>query len=163
MNSCVEFQGPINIHQFFTGYNDVGFVRGWPQILKLKDWPPSNLFEERLPRHCAEFICCLPFKEYTHPLKGPLNLAVKVPEKSLKPDMGPKTYIAYGVAQELGRGDSVTKLHCDMSDAVCFSFFETSTIYLVFPTGKRLYSLGTAWICFFTCNGRLKEVCVRTR
>ncbi|XP_059432802.1 lysine-specific demethylase JMJ25-like isoform X2 [Corylus avellana] len=116
---CLDWcEGPINIHQFFTGYNDVGCVGGWPQILKLKDWPPSNLFEERLPRHCTEFICCLPFKKYTHPQKGPLNLVVKLPKKTLKPDMGPKTYIAYGVAQELGRGDSVTKLHCDMSDAV---------------------------------------------
>jgi hypothetical protein len=124
MNSCIELQGPINIHQFFIGYNKFRPDRHkWPQILKLKDWPPSNLFEKRLPRHCSEFISCLPFKEYTHPQNGPLNLVVKLPKKSLKPDLGPKTYIAYGFAQELGRGDSVTKLHCDMSDAVCLVFF----------------------------------------
>ncbi|KAL2619793.1 hypothetical protein AAZV13_08G328401 [Glycine max] len=112
-------QGEINIHQLFTGYTNGR--RDWlacPQILKLKDWPPSNLFEEQLPRHCAEFISSLPFKEYTDPHKGSLNLAVKLPNGSLKPDLGPKTYIAYGFPQELGRGDSVTKLHCDMSDAV---------------------------------------------
>lgn len=40
-------QGGINIHQFFTGYTEGRMDwRGWPQILKLKDWPPSNLFEE---------------------------------------------------------------------------------------------------------------------
>ncbi|RZB84955.1 Lysine-specific demethylase JMJ25, partial [Glycine soja] len=112
-------QGEINIHQFFTGYtNGRRDWLAWPQILKLKDWPPSNLFEEQLPRHCAEFISSLPFKEYTDPHKGSLNLAVKLPNGSLKPDLGPKTYIAYGFLQELGRGDSVTKLHCDMSDAV---------------------------------------------
>ncbi|KAM7518021.1 hypothetical protein LguiB_016983 [Lonicera macranthoides] len=114
-----SFEVDVNVHHFFKGYLEGRFdSEGWPQILKLKDWPPSSLFDERLPRHGAEFISCLPFKEYTHPRDGYLNLAVKLPKKSIKPDMGPKTYIAYGVTQELGRGDSVTKLHCDMSDAV---------------------------------------------
>ena len=112
-------QVDVKVRDFFNWYTQGRYdAEGWPQLLKLKDWPPSNLFEERLPRHGVEFITCLPFKEYTHPRDGYLNLAVKLPEKSCKPDMGPKTYIAYGVHQELGRGDSLTKLHCDMSDAV---------------------------------------------
>ncbi|GFY91364.1 transcription factor jumonji (jmjC) domain-containing protein [Actinidia rufa] len=118
--NCLDWcEVEVNVHQFFKGYLDGQLdTYGWPQILKLKDWPPSSSFDERLPRHGAEFTSCLPFKEYTHPREGFLNLAVKLPKKTLKPDLGPKTYIAYGVAQELGRGDSVTKLHCDMSDAV---------------------------------------------
>ncbi|KAL4590427.1 hypothetical protein LXL04_003356 [Taraxacum kok-saghyz] len=118
--NCLDWcEIDVNVRNFFNWYlegkND---EEGWPQLLKLKDWPPSNLFEERLPRHGVEFISSLPFKEYTHPRDGYLNLAVKLPEGSCKTDMGPKTYIAYGVAQELGRGDSLTKLHCDMSDVV---------------------------------------------
>ncbi|KAI5401748.1 hypothetical protein KIW84_066279, partial [Lathyrus oleraceus] len=118
--NCLDWcEGDINIHQFFTGY-----TKGrkdwlnWPEMLKLKDWPPFDLFQELLPRHHAEFISSLPFKEYTDPFKGALNLYVKLPDYCVKPDMGPRTYVAYGFAQELGRGDSVTKLHCDVSDAV---------------------------------------------
>ncbi|PNT64314.1 lysine-specific demethylase JMJ25 isoform X3 [Brachypodium distachyon] len=118
---CLDWcEVEINIHMFFMGYK-IGRAHPkhcWPEMLKLKDWPPSSMFDKRLPRHGAEFISALPFPEYTDPRYGPLNLSVKLPNGVLKPDLGPKSYIAYGFSEELGRGDSVTKLHCDVSDAV---------------------------------------------
>ncbi|OVA08215.1 zinc finger protein [Macleaya cordata] len=116
---CLNWgEGEVNMHQFFKGYLEGCMHRtGWPQMLKLKDWPSSSAFEDGLRRHGAEFIAALPYSDYTHPKFGLLNLATKLPE-CLKPDLGPKTYIGYGFSEELGRGDSVTKLHCHMSDAV---------------------------------------------
>ncbi|CAH9142968.1 unnamed protein product [Cuscuta epithymum] len=117
--NCLDWsEVNVNIHQFFKEYMDLPFESGWPKILKLSNWPTSDSFEERLPRHDAEFKHLLPFKTYTNPLHGYLNLATKWPSEFLKPNMGPKACIAYGIHLELGRGDSVTKLHFDTSDSV---------------------------------------------
>ncbi|KAL0400593.1 UNVERIFIED_CONTAM: Lysine-specific demethylase [Sesamum latifolium] len=117
---CLDWcEVEVNIHQFFRGYLEGRRHRnGWPRMLKLKDWPPTDSFEECLPRHGSEFMAMLPFSDYTHPRSGLLNLATKLPDGALQPDLGPKAYIAYGYPQELGKGDSVAKLHCDISDAV---------------------------------------------
>ncbi|KAL8250066.1 hypothetical protein R6Q59_033759 [Mikania micrantha] len=68
-----------------------------PHMLQLKDFPKNGMFEDILPRYYNAFIRVLPFKEYTNPKEGFLNLAAKLPPASLKPDMGPKAYIANGI------------------------------------------------------------------
>ncbi|CAL8466277.1 g5813 [Coccomyxa elongata] len=87
-------------------------------MYKLKDWPPHAHFSERLGRHNQDFMEMLPMPEYSHPT-GPLNLLSYLKDNSVKPDLGPKSYVAFGrVKEHEGHGDSVTKLHCDLSDAV---------------------------------------------
>ncbi|KAI3451681.1 hypothetical protein Pfo_008346 [Paulownia fortunei] len=115
LNWCEE---TINMHQFFKGYVEGLFDgEGWLKILKLEDWPPAESFQEQLPRHLLEFVRCLPFRHYTHPHAGYLNMSAKIPEMSLKPDLGPKMCFGYGVGEELGFG-SVTNLQYALSDRV---------------------------------------------
>lgn len=90
----------------------------WPEMLKLKDWPSGTTFQEEFPAHNAEFTRALPIQDCTNHEFGLFNIAVKMPKECPKPDMGPRLYISYGIPQELGRGDSVTKLFCDSSDVV---------------------------------------------
>ncbi|KAF5947529.1 hypothetical protein HYC85_013486 [Camellia sinensis] len=87
---CLDWcEVEINIHQFFKGYLEGRrHQTGWPEMLKLKDWPPTNSFEECLPRHGAEFVAMLPYSDYTHPRSGLLNFATKLPDGALKPGLG---------------------------------------------------------------------------
>lgn len=116
-------QVDTKLSHFFKGYQEGQIGEdGSPQILRLKDWPSSTLFNYLVPRHSWEFISSLPFKEYTHPYSGYLNLAVMLSDGVLKPDLRPKMHISYGVAPELEHGDSVTKLRYNMCDTVSISF-----------------------------------------
>ncbi|XP_061714231.1 lysine-specific demethylase 3A-like isoform X1 [Cydia pomonella] len=85
--------------------------RGAPMVLKLKDWPPGEDFAELLPTRFEDLMRVLPLGEYTS-RAGKLNLAARLPECFVRPDLGPKMYTAYG-----GAGGT-TNLHLDVSDAV---------------------------------------------
>lgn len=89
-------------------------------MLKIKDFPSRDNYVNVFPRHYDEFRRVLPLRQYTDPENGIFNIAVKLPPDGSIPDLGPKSYIAYGIPQELKKGNSVTNLHCDMTDAVIF-------------------------------------------
>ena len=83
-------------------------------LLKLKDWPPGDDFAELLPVHFRDLMQALPLPEYTQ-RSGKLNLASRLPDFLVRPDLGPKMYNAYGSASF--PKDSTTNLHLDVSDA----------------------------------------------
>ena len=50
-------QEEYSLSSFFKGYTEGKLdLSGWPQMLKLNDWPPSGSFEDHLPRHNVEFL-----------------------------------------------------------------------------------------------------------
>ncbi|XAR52615.1 hypothetical protein NMG60_11020769 [Bertholletia excelsa] len=109
----------IELGQFIKGYSE-GRIQenGWPQLLKLKDWPSPSASEEFLLCQRPDFISKLPLLEYIHSKWGLLNVAAKLPQYSLQNDVGPRIFISYGMREELVRGDSVNNLHFSMRDMV---------------------------------------------
>lgn len=95
-------QVEISTYDLFKGYTEGrAYENLWPKMLKLQDRPPAASFEDVLPRHCEEFISALPFQDYTNPKTGVLNLAVKLPDNVLKPDLGPKNILLMGFVKSL--------------------------------------------------------------
>lgn len=105
--------------KFWEGFENYGKrlkdEKGQPMVLKLKDWPPGDDFAEMLPSRFEDLMTVLPMGEYTR-RNGRLNLAGRLPECFVRPDLGPKMYIAYGSAIHPSRAS--TNLHLDISDAV---------------------------------------------
>ncbi|XP_041368314.1 lysine-specific demethylase 3B-like isoform X2 [Gigantopelta aegis] len=86
-----------------------------PMLLKLKDWPPGDDFSDLMPSRFQDMMQALPLPEYTQ-RQGVLNLASRLPDFLVKPDLGPKMYNAYGSSYFPSEG--TTNLHLDISDAV---------------------------------------------
>lgn len=108
-----------SITRFFRAFSEPEYAeKSGMEMVKIKDWPAEDDFKQKMPRHYKDFIQMLPFQEYTNSLDGLLNLSTKLPKEWVPPDLGPKSYIATGRKKEHGFGDSVSRLHQDMSDAV---------------------------------------------
>lgn len=68
-----------------------------------------------MPNRFKDLMDTLPLPEYTQ-RNGTFNLASRLPDFFVKPDLGPKMYNAYGSALYPRIG--TTNLHLDISDAV---------------------------------------------
>ena len=104
---------------FWEGFEKVSHrprdENGTPMLLKLKDWPSEDDIASYIPKRFHDLVHDFPIQSYTL-REGGLNLASYIPENFLKPELGPKMYIAYGNA--LYSNKASTNLHLDMSDAV---------------------------------------------
>ena len=91
----------ILLKEFWDGFENVSERlrndNGDPMVLKLKDWPTTKDFKEKLPCWFDEFMSILPLKSYTW-RTGLHNIARYLPDIYNMPDLGPKMYIAYSNA-----------------------------------------------------------------
>ena len=103
---------------FWEGFENVSLrlldAHGTPMLLKLKDWPPDGDIAEYMPKRFHDLVHDFPIQAYTL-REGNINLASYIPDYFLRPELGPKMYIAYGNA--LYSDKASTNLHLDMSDA----------------------------------------------
>ncbi|WIA16214.1 hypothetical protein OEZ85_012926 [Tetradesmus obliquus] len=135
---CEDFaRTELTQHEFFKGFkhgywmeraDSSGALHKVPAMLKVKDWPPRSAFRQEMQRHFVDFLACLPLPLLTDPrlVASPLNAASALLPRDNPTDLGPKCYAAYGrIAEADGEGDSVTKLHTDMADAVNLLMYTT--------------------------------------
>ncbi|XP_019901521.2 lysine-specific demethylase 3B isoform X3 [Esox lucius] len=108
----------VKVRDFWDGFQVISKrlkgTDGQPMVLKLKDWPPGEDFRDMMPTRFEDLMENLPLPEYTK-RDGRLNLASRLPNFFVRPDLGPKMYNAYETED---RSVGTTNLHLDVSDAV---------------------------------------------
>ncbi|KAM9375532.1 lysine-specific demethylase 3B isoform 2-T2 [Pholidichthys leucotaenia] len=111
----------VKVRDFWDGFEVIAKrlqdAEGNPMVLKLKDWPPCQDFRDMMPTRFDDLMENLPLPEYTQ-RDGRLNLASRLPNFFVRPDLGPKMYNAYGLISTEDRKVGTTNLHLDVSDAV---------------------------------------------
>ncbi|EIW54906.1 uncharacterized protein TRAVEDRAFT_130980, partial [Trametes versicolor FP-101664 SS1] len=116
INSKCKNPAKVKAKHFFTEFLRGDHERG--SIIRLKDWPPSALFADKLKPYFDAFMKAVPMPSYTRH-DGVRNFPAHYPDptrplKSQKPDFGPKLYSATEDTTHVGS----TKLHLDVTSAV---------------------------------------------
>uniref|UniRef100_A0A4W5LXR7 Lysine-specific demethylase n=1 Tax=Hucho hucho TaxID=62062 RepID=A0A4W5LXR7_9TELE len=123
----------VKVRDFWDGFQIISKrlkgSDGQPMVLKLKDWPPGEDFRDMMPTRFDDLMENLPLPEYTK-RDGRLNLASRLPNFFVRPDLGPKMYNAYGLIETEDRSVGTTNLHLDVSDAV------NVMVYVGIPEGE---------------------------
>uniref|UniRef100_A0A671V928 Lysine-specific demethylase n=1 Tax=Sparus aurata TaxID=8175 RepID=A0A671V928_SPAAU len=123
----------VKVRDFWDGFQVISKrlqdAEGSPMVLKLKDWPPGEDFRDMMPTRFDDLMDNLPLPEYTK-RDGRLNLAARLPNFFVRPDLGPKMYNAYGLTSSEDRKVGTTNLHLDVSDAV------NVMVYVGIPQGE---------------------------
>ncbi|XP_061541246.1 lysine-specific demethylase 3B isoform X2 [Phycodurus eques] len=123
----------VKVRDFWDGFQIISKRlkdgEGNPMVLKLKDWPPGEDFRDMMPTRFDDLMDNLPLPEYTK-RDGRLNLAARLPNFFVRPDLGPKMYNAYGLISTEDRKVGTTNLHLDVSDAV------NVMVYVGIPLGE---------------------------
>ncbi|KAI1898430.1 hypothetical protein AGOR_G00072250 [Albula goreensis] len=123
----------VKVRDFWDGFQVISKRLqggdGQPMVLKLKDWPPGEDFRDMMPTRFDDLMENLPLPEYTK-RDGRLNLAARLPNFFVRPDLGPKMYNAYGLTSSEDRKVGTTNLHLDVSDAV------NVMVYVGIPEGE---------------------------
>ncbi|XP_057205404.1 lysine-specific demethylase 3B isoform X2 [Triplophysa rosa] len=126
----------VKVREFWDGFQVISKrlhgADGQPMVLKLKDWPPGEDFRDMMPTRFDDLMDNLPLPEYTK-RDGRLNLASRLPNFFVRPDLGPKMYNAYGLISTEDRKVGTTNLHLDVSDAV------NVMVYVGIPEGDDNY------------------------